>query len=40
MVPMLGGEVEEGQKRVAVLRQTVDGLGIFGLVFVSGEMRN
>src|SRR5690554_3111571 len=37
MVPMLGGEVEEGQQRLTLLRQAVDGLGIFGLIFVDED---
>lgn len=37
MVPMLGREVEEGQQCLPVFRQTVDGFGIFGLVFVDKD---
>lgn len=37
MVPMLGREVEKGQQRLMVLRQAVDGLGTFGLVFVDED---
>src|SRR5690606_687748 len=37
MVPMLSGEVEESQQRLTVLRQAVDGLGIFGLIFVDED---
>ena len=29
MVPMLARKVEEGEQRLAILRQTVDGLGVF-----------
>ena len=33
--PMFGGEVDEGQQRLAILDQTFDGLVVFGRVLLS-----
>src|SRR5262245_10027508 len=35
MIPVLGGEVEEGEQRFQVLREAGNGLIILGVVFVS-----
>src|SRR3984957_20112721 len=35
MVPVLGGEVEEGEQRFPVLGQTGDRLVVLGIVFIS-----
>src|ERR1700722_17523649 len=35
MVPVLGGEVEEGEQRFPVLGQTGDRLVVLGVIFVS-----
>src|SRR6516162_10584208 len=35
MIPVLGGEVEEGEQRFPVLREAGNGLIILGVVFVS-----
>ena len=34
MVPMLGGEVEEREQRLAILGETADRLVVLGTVFV------
>src|SRR5674476_661780 len=38
VIPMLGREVEEGQQRFAVLRQAVDRLVMFRLVFLGEDI--
>jgi hypothetical protein len=39
MRPVLGGEIEERQQRVAILEQAIDGFVVFGRVFL-GEDRH
>jgi hypothetical protein len=39
MVPVIGGEVEKRQQRLSVFDQAIDGLVVFGRVFL-GECRH